>query len=1201
LKNDRYHILEQIGVGADGIAYTALAADRTTRVEVRDLSGIRGDSRRWADLVRRLAIVARLDHPAALRLIERMLDDVPPVVVLDACDSPSLLEALGERRPLAVPEAIDLILRLAEALAEAHRLGLRGGWLMPGALRGTGSHDLKIDFTGIDASSSTSPPGLARVVHQCQAPELIDGAPPGSPADIFGLGALAAWFIAGPSADGEPSLRTLLDAMTAVDPEARPTASDVVRLLSFPRSTPSVAATAELTRADDAAMGAFVPVTVVGEETIAATQAQAATATGEWRSSRPEEAIPERLGRFRLVEKLGEGGMGAVYRGEDEADGSIVAVKVLRPEWASRPQSLQRFRKEARLLAELNNPYITNLLDVNEDRGHHYIVLEFVAGPTLDAWLRRRGAIEEPAALAVMADVARGLVDAHRVGIVHRDIKPSNILLVEDEALSRRESSPATPSPRVKLSDFGLARHAVEQESQMLTQSGVIVGTPAYMAPEQCSGGEIGPRTDVYSMGATLYHLIAGRPPFEAQDWRSIITQHLNEPPPSLRKLKPGASEGLCRLVDKALAKAPEARYADSWALLHDLERLLRGEPTGLPMHPVLPVCDPAEVLHFDFEWDLESSPRRLWPLVANTDRLDRAIGFSAIKYTFRFDPEHGVRRFLSGRKAGQDEEGEEHPYEWVEGRRLGVFREYSRGPFNWVVSIVELTPRAGGGTTLAHRLRLVPRGALIRWGSRWGIGVQLRRELEKVYRRIDAYLAGKFGKDAEADPFEPVPELPQAQRERIASLLGILIERGNDPEIVARLGHFLARAPAPEVARIRPLALARRWGLEPEAVVATCLHAANVGLLVLLWDILCPVCRLPSEVKGTLRELKDHGNCEVCHLNFELDFANSVELIFRAASQIRDVDTNTYCAAGPSQSPHVVAQVRVAAGERMELELDLAAGDYRLCSPQLPWSVAVRIQPHAPLRRWALNLDRGPLEGFDLVLGDGGQVIELNNESRHEVLARIERAAPRDDALTAARVSSLAVFRELFPTEILSPGQLVNIATITLLLTALDRADDFYDEMGDARAFGVLYEHFQILNQVIRREGGALIKTVNEGILASFPEPAAAVRAALALPELLSRSETTRDLRIRASIHQGPAMVATLDDHLDYFGTTVNLTTRALTLARGSQLVLTRAVAGDSSVATLLQSLGLKGEVRSDQLPGFPFGPLLILGLVGF
>jgi class 3 adenylate cyclase len=413
-----------------------------------------------------------------------------------------------------------------------------------------------------------------------------------------------------------------------------------------------------------------------------------------------------------------------------------------------------------------------------------------------------------------------------------------------------------------------------------------------------------------------------------------------------------------------------------------------------------------------------------------------------------------------------------------------------------------------------------------------------------------------------------------------LEQLLDVLTERKIDPAVTERLGEFLAHAPAQEVARIRPLALARRWGLPAEMVVAACLHGARAGLLVLLWDLLCPICRIPSEIKDTLRALRDHGHCPACSLDFPLDFGQSVELIFRVHSEIRETDLATYCIGGPAHSPHVVAQVRVSPSERIELDLALPEGAYRLCGPQLPYALDFRVLSAAPTRHWELSLDRAPGPELPRVLRAGGQVLALTNPHSAELLVRVERAAPRDDALTAARAASLALFRELFPDEVLSSGQLVNVATITLLVTILDGAVDLYDRLGDARAFALLHEHFRRLDDCVRREGGALLKTVGDGAVAAFAEAAAAVRAAVAVPDLLPPEALATGLRPGAAVHRGAALAATINDHLDYFGATVNQAMELRHLARGGEVLLTDAVAADPDVAALLHERGLRAEL---------------------
>ena len=426
--------------------------------------------------------------------------------------------------------------------------------------------------------------------------------------------------------------------------------------------------------------------------------------------------------------------------------------------------------------------------------------------------------------------------------------------------------APGPGAPRIKISDFGLARNIIDSESMALTAAGALLGTPHYMAPEQWTGRAIDARTDIYAMGATLYHLLAGAPPFDGPTRDVLAAQHCQAQPPPLAAANPAVSEGVVRVVERAMAKLPEDRYVNAGAMLRDLEALLHGEPTGIPMHPILPACDPDRVLPFEFRWELESSPRQLWPLVTNTDRLDRAIGFPAMKYSTRYEEGRGVRTFAEGRKAGMTEVGEEHPYEWVEPRRMGVMREYSQGPFVWLVSSVELLPRAGGGTTLVHRLHIEPRTWTIRVGSKWGVGGGLRKSLEKVYRRIDATLQGRAGRDlgasAVVDPFEEPDRLPAVRRHRLERLLDRLSDCGVNAAVVERLSEYLVLGSAQEVARIRPLALAARFGLDPDQVVAACLHGAREGLLELHWDLLCPVCRISCQVTDTLRAIAEHAHC---------------------------------------------------------------------------------------------------------------------------------------------------------------------------------------------------------------------------------------------------------------------------------------------------------------------------------------------------
>ena len=1159
----RYRLISQLGAGRDGVRYRAADRADGSAIEMVLLSGARKDPARWASLTRRVRVALMISHPSARRIVGLEMEGSSPYLALEWVDGPSLIESGREES-----EVIPLTIALASSLAAGHRLGLASARVLPGLIRKRGARpaDLVLDWLGLDLGPEEAEP-LGGLDASCLAPELAGGGEPTQASDLYALGAILDWRLGGlrDPAGGEAS--RLATALLDADPSARPPA----RVVAARLGTEVVATRATQVEASGPVSDSSVTTGFDGE----------GRATGE-----DEPPARDRLGRFQLIERLGRGGMGTVYRGLDLADGSPVAVKVLRASLAARPESLLRFYKEARLLAEVDNPRVANYIELNEDEGVHYLVLEYVAGPDLAAWMLARGPVAEREALAILADVARALESAHRRGIVHRDVKPENILIVAEPAGGPDGEPPGLP--RAKLSDFGLARHVVESESLVLTLDGAVLGTPLYMAPEQCAGDpEIGPGADVYAMGATLFTLLAGRPPFAGDSPLVVMARHRTEPTPDLRALVPWVSEAAASIVVKAMEKAPAHRYPGAGEMLEDLERLLRGEPTGLEAHPRLPACDPRDLVAFEWRWDLESSPRAHWPLVSNTERFNRAIGLSGVRFDDEPDPDGGSNRTGRLRRAGMEFAWREHPFEWIEGRRMGVVREFERGPFEWFVSVVELSPSAGGGTRLTHRVQVKPRGLVGRAIAAVEIGTKGRKAIDRVYRRVDATLAGKLGNDPVVDPFEPPEPLPAGRRKRLERWLDSLGSRGIAPAVVERIGDYLELATPQEVARIRPLALARRLGLDADPVVDACLRGASEGVLVLLWDILCPACRIPSQVLDTLRTLRDHGHCQACQLDFELDFAGSVELIFRAHPQVRETDLTTYCAGGPAHSPHVAAQARVGVGERFILDLTLEAGSYRFRGPQLPYAIDFRVEPGAATGRWDLDLKRGPEADLPRVLRAGAQSLALANAHDRELLVRVERLAPREDALTAAKASSLALFRELFPGEVLSPGQLIGIDTVTLLVTAPDHPGDLYADLGDARAFAIVLEQFRLIDSAVRRGGGALIKTVHEGTVSAFSDPVAAVRTAMELPALLASGDQTKQLALRVGVHRGPAMVATLNDHLDYFGTTVSVASALPTLAGGGGLVLTRPVASDPSVAGFLAERGLVLSVIEAEVEG--------------
>lgn len=281
--------------------------------------------------------------------------------------------------------------------------------------------------------------------------------------------------------------------------------------------------------------------------------------------------LPGRVvgGAYRLEAPIGRGGYGAVYRARAVGDERIVAVKVLsRAEDAHRRQ---RFAREARLACQLRHPNLVRTLDVGEDPdlGCPFMVFEFVAGVTLGALVNRSGGLPERRAAALLAQVATGLAEAHRLGIVHRDVKPENIMV-----------SPPEHQPHVTLLDFGAARGA-DGISAPLTALGSLLGTPQFMSPEQAAGGVAQPASDLYALGATAYFALSGQPPFAGRPLGELLQAHLTAPPPPLpAALTDGQppSAALQALLDALLAKGPLARPIRADVAARLFQALARGE-----------------------------------------------------------------------------------------------------------------------------------------------------------------------------------------------------------------------------------------------------------------------------------------------------------------------------------------------------------------------------------------------------------------------------------------------------------------------------------------------------------------------------------------------------------------------------------------------------------------------------------------------
>ena len=299
-------------------------------------------------------------------------------------------------------------------------------------------------------------------------------------------------------------------------------------------------------------------------------------------------------GQFRIVQKIGSGGMGSVYKAEQPDMNRFVAIKILHPRYLSRPDLVSRFRREARAMSHLSHPNTARVFLYGQlEDGACYFVMEHLEGRNLAQLVRAEGPMEPGRAIHVMKQVCGALDEAHRAGIIHRDLKPENVFLTVQGGI---QDFP-------KVLDFGLAKVTEKQMrpgSLVLTREGMVFGTPEFMSPEQARGKKLDPRSDIYSLGIILYELLTGKLPFDAKQSIEFIQLHVTAEPIPLSSRVEGASypRGLESAVMRALQKEPDGRFDTAGAFAEALDKVARGEgvsePPGIfdgaPVAPAAPV-----------------------------------------------------------------------------------------------------------------------------------------------------------------------------------------------------------------------------------------------------------------------------------------------------------------------------------------------------------------------------------------------------------------------------------------------------------------------------------------------------------------------------------------------------------------------------------------------------------------------------------
>ncbi len=564
---------------------------------------------------------------------------------------------------------------------------------------------------------------------------------------------------------------------------------------------------------------------------------------------------------------------------------------------------------------------------------------------------------------------------------------------------------------------------------------------------------------------------------------------------------------------------------------------------------------------HYEWTHELRSTPEALWPLVADTNRFNRDTGLPPM---LLLGIENGVKR-VKFKIPIINIEWMEEPFEWTYPTRFGIVRRYKTGPLMEMRVDCQMQ-RLEHGTRLIYNVWASSRNILGDAAIPLGIGIYSAKRFGDTFRLYDRIA----GSGSLALALSKEGQLSSAGKSRFKILSERLQSQGADATVLNRLYEFFDQADDLSIQRMRPYALADLWRLPRRAVLETFMRATRAGLLDMYWDILCPECSGTTEDYSHLDQVKAGSHCSSCQIDFRADFDNNVEVIFRPNPSVRPVDVQVeFCVGSPQRQPKVVLNMIVPPHEELPVQTTLEPGRYNVYASGLDGQQILLAGNDGEEK---LDIRAGK-QGWTNTILQTRLMPRLNlvNETDQVQTFELVRTAWTDQAATAADVTTLQVFRDLFSSEVLRQGEEISVGSITLMFTDLRNSTRLYRDIGDAPAFGRVREHFEILERAVANEGGSIVKTMGDAIMAAFRNPASAVRAIWDVQnQLTARGEPL--LSIKVGIHHGPCIVVNLNDRLDYFGSTVNIAARLPHFSMGGELVFSEPVRNDVEVMEFLE-----------------------------
>lgn len=553
----------------------------------------------------------------------------------------------------------------------------------------------------------------------------------------------------------------------------------------------------------------------------------------------------------------------------------------------------------------------------------------------------------------------------------------------------------------------------------------------------------------------------------------------------------------------------------------------------------------------FSYRWQFscKATPSEIWPYLSNTNRFFKDIGQLPVQSApISHDKKKGYHE-LTYEQLHRVDIWEEEPHQWEAPYHLSVRRVYKSGYLKHLLFGLDIS-RKKEESVVTIRFSGDCKG--------WAGLLFTKKQFNSYFRR-------KIGKTIsgydEAVSRLSVPVKAQSRfsfnrQTRWASILENLKEMSGSPVISGLLIRFIETADDLDLTNIHPTFLARLWNKPLHEVIDVLLFATKIDILNLSWDMACPSCRKVLHNSKKLTEITDPLYCKECDNDVDLDFNHTVNLVFQVHPLLRKLSQKSYCPGSPQNRPHVVMQQLLHPGQRKFVKVGMNRGSYKIFTDQSEGYTLVNISDDG-VHSATLSFYKNEEEIQQVTLSNEPDLI-LQNKTDQVMTIICEETSWETHRVAASQVTSLQLFRNLFPREHIRLGKKVTAKNLTILFTDLYNSSEIYSAGGDELAIRQVMDHFEILNRAIIEKRGAIVKTIGDAVMAVFPKPIYAVQAFnKAKYQLKEHSNRSYPIQLKGGIHSGDCTAVTLNNHIDYFGNTVNIASRLVEHAKGGELVI--------------------------------------------